>query len=300
MIRIATLLTCHNRCSKTLKSLNSLLNSISYYNSTNKEQIMIEVFLTDDGCTDNTVKEVKCEIAPLIKVNIIKGDGNCFWAGGMRYAWKVAQKGKWDFYLLLNDDTVVFEELFNELLKTHEFSLKEFGKEGLYSGITCEPGNKEIITYGGDIWTNKFLCKTKRLHPSGYPQMCDMTNANILLVPQTVVDQIGIFNEKYTHGMADYDYSMEARRNNIPLLVTSNVCGACENDHPDIDVVTKVCSMTLKERKVLFKSPLHSSDDYLFFVRRFLPLRYPIVWLGRKLIVYLPHLYNILYKLRVK
>ena len=120
-----------------------------------------------------------------------------------------------------------------------------------------------------------------------------MVNANILLVPKEVVDKIGIFYTGYRHGNADYDYGVIARKAGYPVVITSHFCGIADNDHVDHNrqIAEKVLSMTLKERKKWFDHPLHSNRDYMCFVRRVSPLRYPMVWFGELLRLYIPSVY---------
>lgn len=294
-MKIAVLLTCHNRQTKTKRSLSSLLRSfVYYYKKEKKEEINMEVFLTDDGCTDGTVESVQAVLSDKLPLHIIKGDGALFWAGGMRLCWKEAMKRhiEWDYYLLLNDDVELMDNMFDELFTAESFAVKHFGQEGLISGITCDSEDCTVITYGGDVWKNRFLGTTMRLKPSGMPQICDFTNANILLVPKKVVDTIGIFYEGFKHGKADYDYSNTARKAGIPVIITANPCGKCDKDHLDqLAIAKKVTGMSLKQRKEYFLHPIHSCDDYLRLVRRTSPLRAPMVWFGRKLNIYLPKLY---------
>lgn len=124
------------------------------------------------------------------------------------------------------------------------------------------------------------------------PQMVDHTNANILLVPKEVVDRIGIFYEGYKHGRADNDYSMLARRKGIPVLITPGACGTCENDHGSkTDFRDKVINMSQKERTAYFNHPICCNHDYLTFIRRNMPARYPLSWLFRMMLTYCPKLY---------
>ena len=299
-MKIAVILTCFNRKKQTISCLEQLYKSVEKYNSDSREKIDLSVFLTDDGCTDGTGEAIEEKFAGR-DVTILKGNGNLFWAGGMRMAWRAAleKEGDWDFYLLLNDDTDFLDCTWDELMSAHQYSLVNYGKGGVYSGITSAKSDHNKMTYGGDVWVNKLLAKSKRLTPTGTPQKCDMTNANILLVSNEVVNKIGIFSEAYTHGIADYDYSIRANKNGFPVLVTANFCGRCENDHkPQGDVVKSIKSMSLKERKAYFRHPLHSNGDYLSFVKANAPLRYPIVWFGRFLNTYFPKLYYSLSKNR--
>lgn len=293
-MKIAVLLTCHNRQAKTYKCLQSLKDALSVYNKNTKEQVEIEVYLTDDGCTDGTAEAAR-EIFPNENVlHILQGDGNLFWAGGMRFCWREAMKrhDEWDYYLLINDDTEMMSNLFDELLGAQKYTVEQFGQEGLISGITCAKEDPTQLTYGGSIWKNRFLATRVLLKPSGQPQSCDLTNANILLVPNKVVNRLGIFYEGFRHGNADYDYSNNARKAGIPIVLTAHFCGRCDRDHLDIrERSNMLISMSLKQRKRYFNNPLHSSDDYLLLIKRISPIRYPFVWLGRALNLYFPTFY---------
>ena len=303
MIKIATLLTCHNRKSKTLSSLHSLYSALVYYNEKIMEasdKIDSVIYLTDDGCTDGTVEAIETEFADK-KINILKGNGNLFWAGGMRFAWNEALKRKdeWDYYLLLNDDTILFNTAFVELMVTNTYCHKRYHKSGIYSGITCSPDDYGKITYGGDIFLNKFTGKRKRLGESDQPQMCDLTNANILLVSKNVANEMGILYGGYIHGAADYDYTYMARKRGIPVLITAKPCGECVFDHKtDKDKRELFLSMSLAERKKYIANPLRSGEDYVTFIRRTMPLKYPITWIFRKMNLYMPRLYYWLNKQR--
>lgn len=292
-MKIAVLLTCFNRKEKTLSCLAGLYESQRVYYERNSSPIELEVFLTDDGCTDGTAQAVKASFAEK-SIHILQGTGNMFWAGGMRFAWKEALKHhkEWDYYLLLNDDTTINAYCFNELMHTEAYSLDHYKQLAVVSGITCSADDPTKITYGGDIIPNKFNGRQIRLGRSSEPQMVDLTNANILLVPKEVVDKIGIFYEGYKHGRADNDYSMLARRKGIPVLITPGACGTCENDHGSkADFRDKIINMSQQERTAYFNHPIHCNHDYLTFIRRNMPARYPLSWLFRMMLTYYPKLY---------
>lgn len=300
-MNIAVLLTCYNRKDKTCNCLKSLYSALEYYNNKNTvDSLSIKVFLVDDGCTDGTANAVITEFHDK-NIYIIQGTGSLFWAGGMRLAWYEALKQcqKWDFYLLLNDDTDISIDSLIVLMQTHEYSLAHYNRCGIYTGAICAKFNRELCTYGGSIWVNKFLGKSKRLSPTGVPQMCDLANANILLVPTTVVDEIGFFCEDYQHGCADYDYSIRARKHNIPVLLTFKYCGICDRDHDDPQVeADKICNMSFVERRTYFQHPVHSIRDYLRYIYNTSPIRFPLVLIGRMLNLFMPRLYYKLHNLR--
>ena len=299
-MQIAVLLTCFNRKEKTCTCLKSMYADLEKYNLNHSEDnISLEIFLVDDGCTDGTADAVSAQFSNQ-PVHIIQGTGSLFWAGGMRLAWSEAYKrhSEWDFYLLLNDDTELLPGAFEELMNTHYYCREKYKSAGIYSGVTCASDNHETCTYGGNIWINKTKGISKRLGTSNLPQMCDMTNANILLVAKSVVDKIGRFSNSYQHAMADYDYSIRARKMGLPVLITANFCGICDNDHINYEDQAKhIINMTLKDRWKYFRHPVHSSSDYLRFIWNTSPSRYPMVWVGRMLNLFFPRFY---YKLNGK
>lgn len=293
-MNIAVLLTCYNRKDKTCACIHNLYVALHQYNLENPKNLLsIEVFLVDDGCTDGTTEAVRSSFSDK-NIHIIRGTGSLFWAGGMRCAWREAHKEhqRWDFYLLLNDDTDIFPNAFEVLMQTHNYCIAQYRMSGVYTGATCARDNHELCTYGGDVWLNRMKGTTKRLNPSGVPQLCDMANANILLVSSLVVDRIGMLSKDYQHGLADYDYAIRARKEKIPVLLTAEYCGECDNDHTDLQVeALHICNMSLSERKKYFKHPVHSNRDYLRFICNTSPLRFPMVWIGRILNLYMPRLY---------
>lgn len=290
MQRIAILLTCHNRKDKTIEALKNVYKSHSLV----KSEIDLEIYLTDDGSTDGTSKAVSTNFP---KVNILEGSGNLFWAGGMRNSWREAVKGNYDSYLLLNDDTLPYENLFLELNLTNKYCLENFAQRGIYIGSTVDPKTNQI-SYGGAIITNRFMAKSKRVLPNRQnPLNCDLGNANIMLVSKEVVEKIGILSDDFIHGLADFDYTLMAKKSGLPVLITANYLGECYNDNtsPYINYHT----LPLKKRIEILKSPIGLDfNSNLHYMRRNFPLRLPFVFLAGYLKVLFPKFY--LWALRSK
>ena len=99
MLSVAAILTCFNRKNKTQKCLESLFKILPD----------CDVYITDDGSTDGT-RDMLHQCFP--KVKVISGTGNLFWSRGMYTAWKEAVKGKYDYYLWLNDDIELYPFFF--------------------------------------------------------------------------------------------------------------------------------------------------------------------------------------------
>ena len=292
---IATIITCHNRKNKTIEALKHLFVARDKY----ALEINLKVFLTDDGSTDGTSNAVITEFSNE-NIKILKGDGNLYWAGGMRLAWNAAiEEGTpWDFYLLLNDDTFLKPNAFTELLKTHKYAINKFKQAGIYSGITSDIDGKNI-TYGGKKYCFPIIGKAVNMLSTGIPQLCQMTNANILLVSHKIVERIGIFDTFYQHNCADWDYGIKTHRTGFPVLITGNICGICENDHATEQNEEKnISKMSIAERKAYFESPLRTIKDVRHFLWKYHKMRYLLVSFARWLNIHFPRTYYRLSNMR--
>ncbi|SNR74667.1 Glycosyltransferase, GT2 family [Lutibacter agarilyticus] len=282
MDKIAVLMTCHNRINLTLECLRYLY--FAYEKSELK--FNLDVFLTDDGSIDGTSDAVALNYP---NVKLLKGNGNLFWAGGMRNSWEYALKNDYDGYLLLNDDTLVLENLFLEIVSTQKYAFKNFGIGGVYIGSTRDQtkGNR---TYGGAKLKNKFLFTYDKLQPSKKIQECNLGNANIMYVSNNVVKQIGILSEVYIHGVADYDYTLNAVRHRIPVLLMKDYLGTCSNNKSNkFEIFT---NLTFKKRIDFLYNPLGMAFiDNLHLMKRFFPLRLPAVFIMGWVKVLIPKVY---------
>lgn len=270
--KVAVLLTCHNRKDKTIACLSS------FYEADLPSTHQFDVYLTDDGSTDGTSQAVQSSFP---KVNIINGNGNLFWAGGMRSAWSEAiSTNHYDAFLLLNDDVILKKDFFINIMAAERYAIMETGKKGIYSGATIDTKTQQT-TYGGSkIKTNHFIVRHDLLSPGDKPQECEITNANILWVDRSVVDEIGILDSKYTHGIADYDYSLKAHKKGFPIYLAPNVCGICEFDHGNN---WKPKSVPLKKRIDYLMSPKGlAHNEYLSYIKEhfplFLPYSFAMLW----------------------
>lgn len=293
MNQFAVLLTCFNRREKTLASLTALHAAYKKLGA----GWQMAIYLTDDGSTDGTAQAV-AEHFP--KVNILQGNGSLYWAGGMRNSWKEAIKGNYDAYLLLNDDTNVTQNLFEEINKTNLYSLNQFGVEGIYVGTTIDSKTNKV-TYGGSIFKNRFLGTIQRIPLNNEkPETCELGNANIMWVSKQALEKIGPLSEGYVHGMADYDYTMKAVKKGVPVLILPGISGKCINDHGEI--YERFIKLGFKERVKFLYNPVGLDfTSQLHHMRKHFPLRFPIFYLVGWFKVLFPKLYfKRLYGSRVK
>lgn len=268
MITIAVLLTVYNRKEVTLKGLQSLYASIDNLGG----GYHFDVYMTDDGSTDGTAEAVKTEYP---NINIIQGNGNLYWSGGMRKAWQTAIKSgiHYDFYLWFNDDA----ELFNNALAIIFESQAKFGDQCIISGAFYDSDGK--TSYGGKSqdcnWINPGDC-----------QQVFYMNGNFVLIPDNVYKTLGTIDQIFIHGLGDWDYGMRALEKGFDVKVSTKYVGMT-NRHDEQIIELWNYDLKLKERLRKFYGPKHSPTIQFRFDKRHLGLRYAIT----RFIVY--HIYTL-------
>ncbi len=252
---VAVLLTCHNRRENSLECLRSFGG-----NSEFDERIKFDVFLVDDGSTDGTSAAV---LKDFQQVQIINGDGSLYWCGGMRLAWETAiQKAEYDYFLWLNDDTLLKPGAISEMITAAETN------PGIIVG-SCHDPKSGVWTYGGRATPtgHKSLSGTPVV-PSGQAQPCQQINGNIVLIPSFVVEKIGILSDCFTHAIGDFDYGFRALNAGIPIHVAPHYQGACS-----ANPLPAWCNpaTSFMKRVALLNSPkgIHFSEFMVFCRRHF-------------------------------
>ncbi|MET4082563.1 GT2 family glycosyltransferase [Pedobacter sp. UYP30] len=262
-MEIAVLLATFNRKEKTLSCLESL------FKQNINNHINLNVFLTDDNSSDGTQAAVK-RCYPF--VNVLKGTGSLFWAGGMRNSWTNAIKSKPDYFLLINDDTLLKPDCVSKLLKYYETD--KAGGIAIGSTIDVE---KNKISYGGHklFYADKVPCFSV-FSETEYLE-CDMANANIMMVPKNVVKEIGILSSEFTHSIADFDYTLRAKKAGFKTTVVPGVLGSCVDDNLNDEFKIK---RNLKQRIAHLKSPKGLAyKEYMGFITNHFPSHKPIVFI---------------------
>ncbi len=275
-MKIAVLLTTYNRKQKTIACLKTLRMQTFPVN------IEVEIFLTDDASSDGTAEAVKIFFP---EVHLYYGNGSLFWAGGMRSTWQHALKSNADYFLLLNDDTLLYKDALSSLIKSIDMSSKPAICIG--STVDINTGN---ISYGGSRLRYSKRWSGYTIHSKTSYLSCDFGNANIMLVPRKIVDAIGILNNGYTHSLADYDYTLTAKKAGFEVIVAPGFLGSCTDDHGNNWMGQKT---SFKQRLKYLKSPKGLTyKEYLYFIRNHFPLSYPTAFCKLWLKTFFPFLWE--------
>lgn len=247
-------MTCYNRRETTLACLRCLA----------KQELpdghRLEFFLVDDGSHDGTGDAVRQEFPD---VSVLQGTGSLYWCGGMRLAWQEASKIDPDYYLAMNDDTMIIPDAVRDLLTLVG---PPENRTMAVAAISDESSGEAI--YGGHG-------RYPRHHPlklTGKALRCATVNANCLLIPRAVYREIGIFHP-YTHGLADYDYGFTASRRGIVIWQSAECLGTCKANLKVSTWEDRNLPRAERLRKLSAPTGLPLKDHLIFRLRH-----YPLTW----------------------
>lgn len=278
--KISVLITCYNRKQKTLAFLESLVGQDAFKKGN------VDIFLLDDASSDGTGATV-AEKYPF--VNIVKGTGNLFWAGGMRTLWKYAMTvNNYDLFFLFNDDVVLFENALENLIM-HYTGLNKKGVILIGSTISAETRQ---ITYGGMLFNNLKHWDCYRAIPDEHNFIsCPCGNANVLMVDNATVEKIGIFSDAYTHSFADFDYTLTAYKSGIDVLIAPGYYAYCEDDHGVNWLSGKYYSLK-KRIRYLYSPKGLAYHEHLYYMKKHFPSDYIASWMKLWLKTFFPILWD--------
>ncbi|WP_230772199.1 glycosyltransferase family 2 protein [Sphingomonas sp. Leaf4] len=217
-LQIAVLVTSHNRRDITVRAIRALEQA--------RHVADLLIILLDDGSTDGTADAVAA-ISP--QTTILRGSGDNFWNGGLHKAWKHALTLNVDAFLWLNDDVLLDADGLNRLVVQHGRLRASLGHDRfILAGATRDAAGR--LTYSGKRWhASPWSFRLDIVEPDAADvRAIDTFNGNIVLVPQAVVDVIGINDSAFLHNLGDYDYGLRASRRGIDVLLMPGTLGICE------------------------------------------------------------------------
>jgi len=183
--------------------INSILNS-DYANFT--------ITVIDNGSTDNSLKVLRNKFQ---EIDIIEISENLGYAKGYNYTFSKIKNLEDDFYLILNNDTVIKKNTISELVSAAEY----YGIENIYGPKIINQNNKKNWYCGGrlnpingqayHLGLNKTEDVIKyKTNETSYVSGCCM------LVSKETINFLGGFNERFIMYYEDVDLCLRLKNSN--------------------------------------------------------------------------------------
>ena len=154
-----------------------------------------------------------------------------FGGGGMRMAFAEAMQHSYDYYLWLNDDTILESNALNHLMETYQLLSKRGYQDSIVVGSVKDPKTGKY-TYGGRIRSKRRFSNTfEAIEPDEEPKECDTMQGNVVLIPNAVVEKVGNLDIAFTHQRGDLDYGLRAHKLGCSIWVAPGYLGTCSQNN---------------------------------------------------------------------
>lgn len=227
---LAVLLTCYNRKMTTVNCIEKLLPQLE------ELDLNYRFFICDDRSEDGTYERLQDMLPGHV---VIQSNGKLFWCKGMYTVMKMAVEDSYDYYLMINDDVVFFENALETMFSSYYKVGKSCGIVGATKAI-----NSENYTYGGRDKEEKIIL------PGEKGRECIWANWNCFLIDREIVENVGIIDGKYQHAWGDFDYSFRMHKKNYKIYVADKCVGRCDQNSTKGSYRDKTVKKTIRLKKL--------------------------------------------------
>jgi len=197
---IFILVPVHNRREVTLNCLRSLYQDNSLVDLPNWHIIVV-----DDGSTDGTEE---CIRANFPNVEILKGDGNLWWAGAIYIGMEHAYRQECDTVFWLNDDCPPSSGTLAQMYAAS----KDHGNAII--GAACYLAETNTLKPTGAQGRIRIAAQPGEILP------VDEMSGHCVCIPGIVIDAIGFPDiKRYPHYHGDSSYILKATRNGFRAYI---------------------------------------------------------------------------------
>jgi len=204
MKKVAILILNWNGLTDTVDCINSIIKT-GYQNC--------EIICLDNGSDGDEYQALVSEFGKSKQIKIFKSDVNLGFAGGCNFLVSLVNLEDYDFILLLNNDTIIHEDFFDEMLSANN-SLKGISSLGILVP-TIYYFDKTGKT--NKVWrADDFGKVTKSIKRIKHPVGCAM------LIRTSVIKQYGLFNDMFFAYGEEVEYVYRLAKKGVQVFYVPN------------------------------------------------------------------------------
>lgn len=223
-IKVEVVTPVHNRKELTLGCLRSLAQC-------DLTGVDLHVIVVDDGSTDGTADALRDDFP---HVEVIRGDGNLWYTGGMNVGLAAALKHDPDYILAINNDCE-----FDPQFLQHMLSTAERNPRSVVGAVLIRWDDRESVFQVAPKWNvwwggmRHWVKQTIHTLPRE-PWKVELIVGNCVLFPATAIREVGLMDAKRLPQYGDAEYTPRMRRAGWTLLVEPRAHVFCKpNDVPE-------------------------------------------------------------------
>lgn len=201
------ILVNYNNYSDTIECIYSI-KKMAYTN--------YKIIVVDNCSKDDSYMKLKVEESD--NCNVLLNENNNGFADGCNFGIRVAIKDNADFVMLLNNDTIVDDNLMDNLLAAYD----KFNNVGMVGGKIFYYNNDKIWFAGGKY--NHLTCKVKHYSDNriGKIEEVNFLTGCLQLIDVNVIKQIGELKTDYFMYYEDVEYCNRMLKQGYKLIYNPN------------------------------------------------------------------------------
>ena len=204
----------YNQTLYTVDCINSILDSD--YNN-------YKLLLVDNGSTVSQIDLLDELMPDDERILLTKIKKNIGYVGGVNHGLREATVFKPDYYIIMNNDTVIHKTSISSLVKCCD----KHHKKAIVAGKVYEYDERNRVQSIGTIFTDKRYLREKSPGKgeidSGqydFEMEMDMLDDILWLIPARLINEIGFYSDHFYFGGEQADFALRAKKNGYKLIYT--------------------------------------------------------------------------------
>ena len=197
------------------------LNCVKSILQTNYESF--KIFIIDNGSTENNYEELKRLLPDSPLIELLRLDNNIGYVGGINYGFEKSSLLNPNFYLIMNNDTILDKNAITELV----LCCKQYNEKAIVSGKVYHYDKPTVLQDVGYVYYDEKALKAKALglnekdrgqHDSIKER--DSLDDVFWLLPSKLYQEIGGYSHYFWFNAEQADFALRAKKNGYKLIYT--------------------------------------------------------------------------------